>query len=458
MSSESDNSIFLSKPSKGRDRAVLVVLFVVSAYLLIASLHHLLIPEGPRFAKLTLFFHHATPFWLVPVVLQIFCCLYVWQRFRGESVLRGELIQALQERNDEMTKFQDILESAPMRISIQSPSFKILYQNPAHARVIGNRAGEQCYAAYSGENEVCEGCPLEKTFVDGEVHTLNKRNVINGEERYLELISAPLKKADGTIVAGIEVVQDTTERMRHESHIQQLTERLEESNRELRAFSSALAHDLRQPLTRIYMAAQVLDEQCPKDNLGAIAMINDVLHGCVQMEELVDGMLTLSRVEHAELHLESVDLALLIEEIVLELRALEPHRLFTLDKPDRFEIVGDRRLLRILLSNLLGNAWKYTRKCKLSKLAVQCERKDGQVRISIEDNGVGFDMQDAHKLFQPFTRLHRDQGYPGIGVGLATTRRVVNRHGGSIRAKSRPGELTQFVITLPEQSVILPDE
>jgi len=437
-----------------RDRVVLSALAVISAFLLFESLYHLLIPEGERVAKLFLYLHRAAPLWVVPVVVQFLCCLYVWHRFRREAALRAELVLALQERNDEMTKFQDILESAPMRVSIQARSFKILYQNPAHIEVIGERAGEYCYSAYCHVEEVCEGCPLKKTFADGGVHTLHKKNVINGQERYLELVAAPLKKADGTIVAGIEIVQDTTAQVLHERRIRQLSERLEESNRELRAFSSALAHDLRQPLTRTYMAAQVLDEQCHKQDGDVATMVGDVLQGCVQMEELVEGMLTLSRVDHAELNLENVDLVPLIDEIILDLRVLDPERNFRLSRPGFFEVRGDRRLLRILLVNLLSNAWKYTRRCEESRLSVRCLSDAERVTVVIEDNGIGFAMQDAAKLFQPFSRLHREQGYPGIGIGLATARRVVHRHGGRIWAESIPGEKTQFFFTLPRDHVV----
>jgi len=430
---------------------VLVFLAAISAYLLFESLSFLFFPEDHRLAELFLFFH-TTPLWVVPVLIQFLCCLYVWRRFRHESTLRAELVLALRERNDEMTKFQDILEAAPMRISIQSRSFKILYQNPAHIRGIGERAGEQCYAAYSRVDTICEGCPLEKTFLDGGVHSLRKTNLINGQERHLELVSAPLKKADGTIVAGIEVVQDTTERVMHERRIQQLSGRLEESNRELRAFSSALAHDLRQPLTRTYMAAQVLDEQSGQQSLDE-AMIRDVLQGCVQMEELVEGMLTLSRVDHAELHLEALDLVTMIDEIMLDLRIMDPERQFELHRPDALTVQADRRLLRILLVNLLSNAWKYTRECDVSRIRVACWWDAGEQVILVEDNGVGFSQKEAGKLFQPFTRFHREQDYPGIGIGLATARRVVQHHGGRIWAESNPGEKTQFYFTLPEDRV-----
>ena len=431
-----------------QDRFVLAFLALISGYLVFDTLYHVIFPAGHRLGDLFFARHHATFVWVLPLALQLFCVIYIWRRFRSEASLRQQLALAMEQREDEMTKFQDILESTPTRISIQSPEYKILYQNPSHAAAIGLHAGEYCYKAYSNNDSICEACPLEKTFADGKIHSMHKSNVINGQKRYLELVAAPLKKADGTIVAGIEVVQDTTEQVLHERHIQQLSERLEENNRELRAFGSALAHDLRQPLTRTYMAAQVLDEEVAADHNDK-ALLEAILKGCEQMEELVEGMLTLSRVDNEELQHENFELAPLVDEIMLDLQALDPSRRFSLHKPASCEVWADRKLLRILLANLLGNAWKYTRERAVTEIDVSCLRRGTEIELTVADNGIGFSMIDATDLFRPFTRLHREKSYPGIGIGLATSRRVVHRHGGRIWADSHPGQGAKFSFTLP---------
>ena len=172
---------------------------------------------------------------------QLICCLYVWHRFRTEVKIRNERDVVLRQRADEMTQFHNVLESLPARISIQSRDFKVLYQNPAHSRVVGHHVDEHCYRAYSQQEQVCENCPLAKTFADGKIHVLNKTRMLDGAERHFELITAPLKKADGTVVAGIEVVTEKTDQVRFEENIMSLSRRLEESNRELRS-SVRLSH------------------------------------------------------------------------------------------------------------------------------------------------------------------------------------------------------------------------
>lgn len=436
-----------------RDRVVLVVLAFITAYLLLDSLFHLYSNASGLQVDAFLHTRSGASLRLLLFVGQLACGIYVWHRFRVESRLRYERDEAVRDRADEMAKFQDILESLPSRISIQGPDFKVLYQNPAHRAVIGDRAGAYCYEAYCRESGICRECPLEKTFRDGGVHLLEKSNRIDGELRHLELVSAPLKKADGTIVAGIEVVQDTTERVRFERHITTLSQQLAESNRELRAFGSALAHDLRQPLTRTYMAAQVIEERCGKDEQTR-SLMRLVTSGCEQMEEMVEGMLALSRIDQDELTLETVDLVPLVDEILLDLRALAPDRRFSLECPERLPVYGDRKLLRILLQNLLGNAWKYTREREIAQIALAYQELPGSRQISVRDNGIGFAMHDAHDLFRPFNRLHKDLDYPGTGIGLATARRVVNRHGGRIWAESRPGQGACFSFTLPDENAL----
>jgi len=437
-----------------RDSLVLAALALISAYLLADSLIHLFTSAHPVSGEAFLHSRREVPLRMLLFAAQLTCGIYVWHRFRSEARLRAEHDRALRERADEMSKFQDILESMPSRISIQSPDFKVLYQNPAHRRVIGDCAGEFCFLAYSCEEHVCEGCPLIKTFADGGVHVLAKSNLINGELRYLELVTAPLKKADGTIVAGIEVVQDTTEQVRFEQHITSLSQQLAESNRELRAFGSALAHDLRQPLTRTYMAAQVLEEQCSREDAHVKSLMHLVTSGCEQMEEMVEGMLALSRIDQEDLTLEQIDLAPLVEEIFLDLRALDPGRIFEFDCPKDLPVFGDRKLLRILLQNLLCNAWKYTRDAAVTRITLSFQKLVGARQISIRDNGIGFAMGEAHDLFRPFSRLHKDLDYPGTGIGLATARRVVNRHGGRIWAESHPGDGACFFFTLPDENAI----
>jgi len=431
-----------------RDRIVLAILALISACLLFDSLLHLWVPS----AELNRYFLHSAssePLRVLLFVGQFVCGVYVWHRFRSEARIRRVLDRAIRERADEMTKFQNILESIPSPITIQSPDMRVIYQNPAHTSYAGNHVGEFCYRAYSRRDQICDACPLVETLGDGQVHTLQKSNLVKGEERHFELITAPLKKFDGTIVAAIEVVQDNTTSVRYQQHITNLSRRLEENNNELRAFGSALAHDLRQPLTRTYMAVQVLRDYSAALGDSGAEMLEMALQGCEQMEEMLEGMLMLSRVDNEELYLEPVDLAPLLEEILLDLRAFNPERQVLLHTPDVMEVIGDRSLLRILMQNLVGNAWKYSQGSDTTEIRVEVQKRAGVMEVVVQDNGIGFPEEQANELFRPFVRLHAEQGFPGTGIGLATARRVVHRHGGRIWAESAPGKGARFYFTLP---------
>jgi len=162
---------------------------------------------------------------------------------------------------------------------------------------------------------------------------------------------------------------------------------------------------------------------------------------------LIDDLLQLSRVNRNEISLQEVDLGELAESVMSDLRAAEPSRQVEWTLDPELRTTGDPRLLRVLLDNLLGNAWKFTSKESNAQISLKRSESDPDVFV-IQDNGVGFDMRYKDKLFGAFQRLHRTSEFPGTGIGLATAQRIVNRHGGRIWAEAREGEGARFLFSL----------
>jgi light-regulated signal transduction histidine kinase (bacteriophytochrome) len=227
-------------------------------------------------------------------------------------------------------------------------------------------------------------------------------------------------------------------------------ERLESAVRELEAFSYSVSHDLRAPLRTISAFTQALAEDLryqlddkSKDHLRR------VLAAAARMNDLIDALLELSRISRQPLGRHQVDLSAMALAVVDELRRRDVTRKLGATVQPGLVVEADGRLVRILLDNLIGNAWKFTAKVAAPHVQVGAEQRDGETVFFVRDNGAGFDMAYVDRLFTPFQRLHGEREYGGTGIGLATVRRIVERHGGRIWADSEPGEVTTFYFTLP---------
>jgi signal transduction histidine kinase len=237
-----------------------------------------------------------------------------------------------------------------------------------------------------------------------------------------------------------------------DSMAHQLGEReksLQEANRELEAFSYTLSHDLRSYLARISLATEALQEleSTHLDNEGQY-LLETIFGTCQGMDELIATMLTLAHISRQELQLQDLDLSTLAEHICGELTKTEPDRVLRFDIEPGLHVTGDLHLLQVALENLLGNACKYTRGKAEAKISLHARQQDGQQVFVIADNGTGFDMAEAGKLFRPFERLSGANSFPGFGIGLATVERIIKRHGGQIWADATPGEGATFYFTV----------
>jgi light-regulated signal transduction histidine kinase (bacteriophytochrome) len=238
-----------------------------------------------------------------------------------------------------------------------------------------------------------------------------------------------------------------------EARIEARTAELAAANRELEAFSYSVSHDLRAPLRSIDGFSRILIEDYA-DRLDETGRrhLERICRSAQRMGELIDDLLKLSMVSRQAMHLARADLSALAAEILDELARAAPGRQVETQVAPGCTALCDARLLRVLLQNLLENAWKYTGKAAAARIEFGCTPEGGRTVFHVRDNGAGFDMAHAGKLFLPFQRLHRAEDFEGTGVGLATVRRVVQRHGGRIWAESAPGQGATFCFTLGQDS------
>lgn len=234
-----------------------------------------------------------------------------------------------------------------------------------------------------------------------------------------------------------------------EQRVAERTRELVSTNRELEAFSYSVSHDLRGPLDSLNGFTYVLVKQYgARLDPQARELIDHIRSSGKRMTELIDDLLNLSRVTTSVMHAEAVDLAAIARSIMEELCRTAPDRKLEFVAPEKEEVHGDARLLRIVLDNLLRNSWKYTSRQDHARVEFGKIMLDGQAAYYVKDDGSGFDPRQADRLFQPFHRLHSAAEFPGNGVGLATVRRIVQRHGGEVWAQGALGKGATFFFTL----------
>jgi len=224
---------------------------------------------------------------------------------------------------------------------------------------------------------------------------------------------------------------------------------LEAVNCELEAFSFSVSHDLQAPLRHISGFTRVLrEEYLQKLDATGQEYLARIGTSCDTLGRLINDLLELARISRSALHLRKLDLSGMAREIAGELRLSEPSREVDFRIADGIEGVGDETLVRRVLANLLGNAFKYTGKTDRAWIEFSAREQDGERVYLVRDNGAGFDMRYAEKLFAAFQRLHSAEDFEGTGVGLAIVQRIIHRHGGVIRAEAEPGKGAAFFFTL----------
>ena len=502
------------------------------------------------------------------------------ERATALFVVNKELEGAKKLAEEERNKSNAIIAAMGNGVSIQSLDYKVMYQNQVHRDIVGGSfIGSYCYQTYACRDELCEGCPVEKSYKDGLIHKLIK---VMPSGNHVEITASPLRDSQGEIIAGIEVVRDIThhreteealkaqadflqklidtipnpifykdaeghylgcnrafeamlnlskemivgktvhdvlpaelacfidsidqglcevpgvrtyetpfvtadgglrdmlcmkaaykgtdgklgglvgvmiditERKQREDEIKSLNESLQQqtmevvaANKELEAFSYTLSHDLRTPLTRIYLAAEALAEMYGEllDDNGRM-LLENVCDASEQMEDLIEAILGLFSVTRSEMRAEKVNLSEIAASVSVELQMTAPERKVEFVIAQGLTASCDPDLMKVALENLLGNAWKYSRKTPNARIEFGVDQREGENVYYIRDNGAGFDMKDADKLFTPFKRLHVSRDFPGTGIGLATVQRIIERHGGRIWAEGAVDKGATFFFTL----------
>lgn len=237
-----------------------------------------------------------------------------------------------------------------------------------------------------------------------------------------------------------------------EERVTARTASLQAANRELESFSYSISHDLRTPLRSIAGFSRILLEDCADQlNEDGQGHLQRICSATSRMGQLIDDLLTLSRVNRNELDRESLDLSVLAREIIAELQQEEPDRTVRCMIAPELTVMGDPHLLHAVLTNLLGNAWKFTANTTGAEIEVGVQDAGGEAQYFVRDNGAGFDMAYASKLFIAFQRLHAVAEFPGTGIGLAIVERIITRHGGRIWAEGSVGQGASFYFTLPAE-------
>jgi len=272
----------------------------------------------------------------------------------------------------------------------------------------------------------------------------------NGNVFWTETIGTQVKNAMGQTIGFIALLRDITERKKteqelldHRQHLEELvkerTHALENSNKELESYSYSIAHDLRSPLRAIAGYCQIIqDEAHDRLNSDDIENLQRVVNSATHMATLIDNILELSRVARSALQMNELDLSAICFDIVTALRMTNPQRMVECRIQPDLIAYGDYHLMYIALSNLLDNAWKFTQNKSPAVIEVGCANNNSEKVFFVRDNGAGFEMKYADKLFGLFQRLHDTQEYKGTGIGLATVQRIIHRHFGWVKVE---GEL-----------------
>jgi len=235
-----------------------------------------------------------------------------------------------------------------------------------------------------------------------------------------------------------------------EERVRQRTSELEAANRELEAFSYSIAHDLRAPLGSIDGFSRILEELQGTDPGRAAHYLGRIRAGVRQMGELTDGLLALANLSRAEMRDDEVDLASLARAALAQLREGEPQRRVDVEIAPALPARGDARLLSQVMGNLVGNAWKFTSRKDDARIEVGSRTEPGGGTVYfVRDNGAGFDMAFATRMFEAFQRMHSPAEFEGTGIGLAIVHKIVTRHGGRIWAEGAPQQGAAFHFTLP---------
>lgn len=395
-----------------------------------------------------------------------------WMLAQTESRAHRIALQLTEDFRRSELRLRTAMEHSAIGMALLDSHGRIVEANPALGTIVG-RPPESLVGArfdwlFEDDEVTPRGyAPGTTNGVEG-VHRTTRRLHREGDvPRHAQLTYAPLPGSIGEDIVGLVQVEDVTERLRAEAQVHALNRTLEArviartrdlslAYRELETFAYSVSHDLRAPLRAIDGFSRILVERysAALDDAGR-DYLGRVCKAAGRMGELIDALLKMSRLSRGPLKRERVDLSRIAAELVEELRAVDPQREVDARIAPGLAVEGDAVLLRNLLANLIGNAWKFTRDREDAWIEFGSRATDeGATEFFVRDNGVGFSQDYVDKLFRPFQRLHEQGDFAGHGIGLASVKRIVERHGGTIRAEGREGDGATFYFTLSGEPVV----
>lgn len=370
---------------------------------------------------------------------------------KQENLMRKEIEGALKERE---ARLSAIIEASDGLIYTCSKDFRVEFMNERLLKRTGYDAtGELCYKVLHDLDSVCPWCVNERVF-QGE--TVRWELKSPKDDRWWYIINTPINHADGS-VSKHSMILDITERKKTEEKVGRLNRDLEEKiaqlkavNAELETFSYSISHDLKTPVIAVEGFSRILLEKYGDQLDGKCKKILSMISGsALQMRELVDDLLALFTLGRKKLKLTNIDMGMVVGEVFDQLRAVHQGRAMELSIAPSPVVNADKTMIRQVILNLLSNAIKYSRTKMVTSVEFGGWTETDSAIYYIKDNGVGFPMDQVGRLFEVFERLHSAEEFEGTGIGLATVKRIVLRHGGQVWAQSKVNEGATFFFSIP---------
>ncbi|MBL3654566.1 sensor histidine kinase [Fulvivirga sediminis] len=359
--------------------------------------------------------------------------------------------------NESTQRFQSAIEYSPIGIAVLDLHGHWIQVNKALENIFGYSANELYqtdFQSLTHKDDLNDDLKYVEELVDGKIksYQMDKRyHKKDGSVFWAQLNVSLLRSSSGVPQYFISQIQEITERKIAEQKIQDIvterTQQLQVANQELEAFSYSVSHDLRSPLRSIHGFSQALLEDYSEqlDEIGK-NYLKRVSLASIRMGRLIDDLLTLSRITRQDINISEINISEIANQVVSSLAQDYPNTNFKIQP----NLMGnaDRGLISVVLENLLENAAKYSSKKDDPEVSLHMEMINNKKTIVIQDNGVGFDMKYSSKLFGAFQRLHSDSEFDGTGIGLATVKRIQNRHGEKVWAESTLNQGSKFYFTL----------
>jgi two-component system cell cycle sensor histidine kinase/response regulator CckA len=369
----------------------------------------------------------------------------------------SKLRQAEEALKGERQRLFSLLEKLPAAIYLVRPDYTLTFVNRYFRDRFGEPAGRPCHEVLHGLELTCEDCLAGQVFA---AKSPQKREWISPDGRIYQFYLYPLDDIDGSplvLVMGIDITElkQAEEAIRKlneelEQRVKERTAQLEGANKELESFAYSVSHDLRAPLRAIHGFARMLQgEHAARLDSEGQRFLQVIQENTLQMDRLINDLLAFSRLGRQDLKRSRLNMDNLVKSALTELQETYPGRTVQWNLHPLPWAEGDKALLRQVWVNLLANALKFTRPRQVAVIEVGSRTEGEEDVYYVKDNGVGFDMQYAHKLFGVFQRLHKEKDFEGTGVGLALVHRIVHRHGGRVWAAGKVKEGATFYFSLP---------